>query len=309
MTRAIIVGYGSIGQRHASVLLSLGVDVAVVSRRTVDGPYSAYDDVGAALAGGMPNMAVIADETARHRASLAKLRACGYSGPVLVEKPLFERVALDDIRPNNDVFVGYNLRFHPLAQALKHWLAGKRAVAAQLHVGQHLADWRPGRDHRIGYSAQPQLGGGVLRDLSHELDLALWLFGSLRRVASLGGTSGLLGTEADDHQSILAEFAHCPAVSITINALDRPAHRGVHVSTDGGSAMLDFISGTLVAEGRDKLREVLDRDYTYREQHRALLAGGAPPLCTYAEGMAALAFVSAVERAQVTRAWVEEAVE
>jgi predicted dehydrogenase len=174
-------------------------------------------------------------------------------------------------------------------------------------VGQHLADWRPGRDHRTGYSAKAELGGGALRDLSHELDLALWLFGPLRRVAALGGASGLLGTEADDHQMVLAAFAHCPAAAIAMNALDRPAHRGVHVSTDGGSATLDFLAGTLVAEGRETLRVVPDRDHTYTEQHRAFLGGGTAPLCTYAEGLAALRFVEAVERAQTTRAWIEAA--
>lgn len=307
MTRAVVIGYGSIGQRHARVLGGLGVEVAVVSRRPVEGAFAAHRDIGAALAGPMPDMAVIADETARHRASLAALRAGGFAGPVLVEKPVFERVTPGDPRADDAVFVGYNLRFHPLAQALKQWLEGKRAIAAQLHVGQHLADWRPGRDHRTGYSAKAALGGGALRDLSHELDLALWLFGPLRRVAALGGASGLLGTEADDHQMILAAFARCPATAIAMNALDRPAHRGVHVSTDGGSATLDFIAGTLVAEGRETLRATPDRDHTYKEQHRAFLGGGVAPLCTYAEGLAALRFVEAVERAQAARTWIEAA--
>lgn len=307
MTRALVIGYGSIGQRHARVLGALGVEVAVVSRRTAEGMMTVYRDVDAALTARTPDIAVVADETARHRASLAALRAGGFAGPVLVEKPLFERVMPDDARTEGTVFVGYNLRFHPLARALKEWLAGKRAIAAHLHVGQHLADWRPGRDHRTGYSAKAELGGGVLRDLSHELDLALWLFGSLCRVAALGGASGLLGTEADDHQAVLAAFERCPAATITMNALDRPAHRGVHVSTDGGAATLDFLAGTLVAEGRKTLRAAPERDHTYIEQHRAFLAGGAAPLCTYDEGLAAIRFVEAVERAQTARTWIEAA--
>lgn len=305
MTRVVVIGYGSIGQRHARVLDGLGVEVAIVSRRPVEGTFSRFRDIGAALAGPMPDMAVVADETARHRASLGALRASGFAGPVLVEKPVFERVMPGDARDEDAVFVGYNLRFHPLAQALKQWLEGKRAIAAQLHVGQHLADWRPGRDHRTSYSAKAELGGGALRDLSHEVDLALWLFGPLRRVTALGGASGLLGTEADDHQMILAAFARCPAAAIAMNALDRPAHRGVHVSTDGGSATLDFVAGTLVAEGREMLRATHDRDHTYREQHRAFVSGGAAPLCTYTEGMAALQFVEAVERAQSAHTWIE----
>ncbi|MFN0044112.1 MAG: Gfo/Idh/MocA family protein, partial [Alphaproteobacteria bacterium] len=286
-------------------LAALGADVAVVSRRPGEPGVETYADIASALAARRFDYAVVADETARHRTTLSVLRARGFAGPVLVEKPVFERTMPGDDAIQAPVFVGYNLRFHPLAQALRQWLDGKRAISAEIHVGQHLADWRPGRDHRTGYSANAAQGGGALRDLSHELDLALWLFGPLGRVAVLGGNSGALGTRADDHVLILAAFARCPAAAIALNALDRPARRAIHVTAAEGSATLDFIAGTLVAEGREIAHAAPERDFTYAAQHTALLGGGAPPLCTYAEGLAALRFVESVEQAQRDRLWVE----
>lgn len=205
------------------------------------------------------------------------------------------------------VFVGYNLRFHPLAQRLQTLLGERAIVSAEIHVGQHLADWRPGRDHRASYSGDAEAGGGVLRDLSHELDLALWLFGKLRRVSAIAGRSGALGTNAEDHALLLASFARCPACSIALNCLDRPARRAVHVVTTAGNATLDFIAGTFSVDGETVERAALDRDATYRAQHEALLSGAPSPLCTYEEGLAALRFVEAAERANLARTWIEAA--
>jgi hypothetical protein len=69
-------------------------------------------------------------------------------------------------------------------------LDGRSAITVSAYVGQDLRDWRPGRDHRTTASATQQAGGGVLRDLSHELDYLLWLFGPWQRVAALGGAYG-----------------------------------------------------------------------------------------------------------------------
>ena len=72
--------------------------------------------------------------------------------------------------------------------------------------GRIIRDWRPGRDHRTTASATQQAGGGVLRDLSHELDYLLWLFGPWQRVAALGGSSGARQIEVDDHLDLLLEM-------------------------------------------------------------------------------------------------------
>ena len=42
------------------------------------------------------------------------------------------------------------------------------------------SNWRPKQDYHTSYSAYKNKGGGVLLDLSHELDYATWIFGSLK---------------------------------------------------------------------------------------------------------------------------------
>ncbi|MFX7793064.1 Gfo/Idh/MocA family oxidoreductase, partial [Acinetobacter baumannii] len=50
---------------------------------------------------------------------------------------------------------------------------------AFIEIGQYLPDWRPTKDYRETVSAKTELGGGVLLELSHELDYAQWILGSL----------------------------------------------------------------------------------------------------------------------------------
>jgi predicted dehydrogenase len=283
MTKALVVGYGSIGQRHARVLEGLGHAVAVVSRRAVEHPLR-YPDLAPALAAFGPDYAVIANETSLHRPTYRALKAAGFGGTVLVEKPLFHDLAVDDARAADRAFVAYNLRFHPLLLRLRDWMQGRTLVAASIHVGQHLATWRPQRDYRQSYSSQKALGGGVLRDLSHELDHVLWLFGPWRRVAALGGASGTLGIDADDRWSILLECERCPQVSVTLSYLDHAPSRRIAVNARDDSATVEFFSGTFSAgDGKNPERIEVEREESYRRQHAAILSGEPGAACTWSE--------------------------
>jgi predicted dehydrogenase len=307
MSRALVIGYGSIGQRHARVLEGLGHDVAVASRRAVEHPCR-YPELAPALAAFKPDYAVIANETALHRPTFRALKAEGFGGMALVEKPLFHDLAADDAPAEPNTFVAYNLRFHPLLLRLREWLGSHTLVAASIHVGQHLATWRPQRDFHQSYSSHRALGGGVLRDLSHELDYALWLFGPWRRVTALGGASGALGIDADDRWSILIECERCPQVNVTLSYLDHAPRRQIVVNARDDSAAVEFFSNTFSAgNGKTPERIEVDREESYRRQHAAILSGRPGDACTYAEGYATLRLIDAVERAAAERRWLEAA--
>ncbi|MCK6499789.1 MAG: Gfo/Idh/MocA family oxidoreductase, partial [Nitrospira sp.] len=185
--KALVVGYGSIGQRHARVLDELGCEVAVVSRRPVEYPRR-YDSLATALSGWRPGYVVIASRTNEHFDDLSALITADFAGRVLVEKPLFDVARQMPSNRFSHLAVAYNMRFHPLIMKLRDFLGQqKRLVAAHIYVGQYLPQWRPSTDYRSSYSASRDLGGGVLRDLSHEIDYALWLFGSWRHLTALGG--------------------------------------------------------------------------------------------------------------------------
>lgn len=296
--QAIVVGLGSIGQRHARILHELGCPVSTVSRRG-GGDYTA---IASAVAGVRPQYAVIATETAGHAASLQELADAGFAGSVLVEKPIFARPEPDANYPFANLSVGYNLRFHPVMTVLAERVRERQAITVSAYVGQDIRDWRPGRDYRTTASASREAGGGVLRDLSHELDYLLWLFGPWQRVAALGGASGARQIAVDDHISLLLEMRGSKAVQVHMNCLDRPGTRRIHINLEDETIEADLVGGYLSINGQSSTC-LNERDQSYKAMHLAAIEG-KDPICTLAEGLVVMNLIDASERALQSQSWI-----
>lgn len=296
--KAIVIGLGSIGERHARVLRELGHEVATVSRRG----NGDYDSIAGAIDAVRPGYAVVATETSHHAQSLSRLAEAGFRGLVLVEKPLFANSCPVPDYPFAKLAVGYNLRFQPVMTALADRIGGKPAITVSAYVGQDLRTWRPGRDHRATASATLQAGGGVLRDLSHELDYLLWLFGPWRRVAALGGSSGARQVEVDDHFDLLLEMERSRAVQVHMDYLDQPGIRKIRVNLADETIEADMIAGILTVNGTARSYPS-ERDDSYRSMHLALI-NGSGPICSVGEGLAVMDLIDASERALQSRMWI-----
>jgi len=294
--KALVVGYGSIGSRHARLLKELGCQVAVVSRRSIEfSPH--YFELDQALKDWQPEYIVIAGRTSEHREKIKRLVDHGFKGSVLVEKPLFERTLQFPPHQFSRLAIAYNLRFHPLLLKLKSLLDNaEQVVTAHIYAGSFLPDWRPNTDYRQSYSAIKNKGGGVLRDLSHELDYTLWLFGSWRQLTASGGHFSRLEIDSDDAYTLIMETQFCPLVTIHINYLDRIPRREILVNTDNHTIQVDLINNTIAIDGRQD-SVTIERDDTYRAEHQAMLAGNIEGLCTLDHGIEVLRTIEAAEQA------------
>lgn len=294
--KALVVGYGSIGQRHARILQDLGCETAIVSRRADLKELPCFGTVETGLAAWRPEYVVVANRTSEHHGAVMELAAAGYTGRVLVEKPVFEKTYAFPRGRFSCAAVAYNLRFHPVVDALRIALAKHTVSVANLHVGQWLPDWRPGVDYRQSSSAKKADGGGALRDLSHEIDLALHLFGPARSLTATGGRSGKLEIETEDRYDIRLQTDQVAAVRVTLNYLDQPAKRTMEVASDIGTFRADLIRGTLTKDDDLLLQTHVERDDTYRTQHLAMISGDTRTLCAIEDGLAVVRLIEAAER-------------
>ncbi len=299
--KALVIGYGSIGQRHARLLDDADHDVAVVSRRPVDHP-ERFDTINAAVQAFRPDYAVIASKTVEHRDDIEALSLAGFQGQLLIEKPVYDHGAESPPESFAGIKVAYNLRFHPALLKFRDVIAGRRVHTATVYTGSYLPGWRPDTDYRRSYSSSRAEGGGVLRDLSHELDYALWLFGSWRRVAAIGGTFGALEIDSDDVYSLLIETENVPSLTIGINYLDSQTRREILAITDTGSVRLDLIRGILETDGDVEHFDV-GRDDTYMAQHNAMTTGDFSVICDIREGLDVMRLIDAAEHAALNGTW------
>ena len=298
-----IVGAGSIGSRHAQILRDLRHEVVVVSRRSGAGK---YEKISNALKHEKFEYVVVASKTSQHFNDLRELSASKFCGKVLVEKPIL--TSLKKLHKNNFDFaaVGYNLRFHPAIAWLRDTLPQLGYISsANFYVGQYLPTWRKNDKYQNSSSATIADGGGVLRDLSHELDLAQYFFGDWRYLTSSGGKFSNLEIETDDTFSIMMQTDICPALSIQMNYLDRIKQRLITVNGDKGTIKIDLISGLSQFNESTQVFNV-DSDHTYLAEHKAMIAKDSKTICSIAEALNVVKTIESIEIASSKQKWIKK---
>ena len=304
-TKTVLVsGFGSIGQRHVRILREMGQKVHVFSRRKLQEEES-YQNLEVALSEVHPEYVVIANQTSEHESTLKT--ALSFEIPkILVEKPLFS-TSVENLpeNPKSQVCVAYNLRFHPLLQHLFSEIKEQSIISVQVYVGQYLPDWRPQQDYRKSYSVSRAQGGGVLRDLSHELDYINRLFGPWQKITSLGGHYSSLAGDSDDVFCLLLKMERCPAVSLQMNYLDRSGRREVLINTDQNTYCLDLVKQKFKRDQEPNVLFSSERDETYRTQHRDMLENQGDLCCSMSEGEEVLRMIDAAENSAGTQSWLK----
>ena len=292
--RALVIGYGSIGMRHTEVLKSLGCIVSIVTKRK-QSIERCFSNISDAINKEKPEYIVIANKTNEHIKTLIELKKIGFKGNILIEKPLSHNLLEISNKDFNNVFVAYNMRFNPLLQRLIYELEGEKIISSQAYVGQYLPDWRPKRDYRNSYSAKKIEGGGVLRDLSHELDFVCWLFGGWRRVIAIGGHYSELEIDSDDVFGLMLETINCPLSLVQLNYLDRSSRREIIVNTNQHVFKIDFIKQTFQKDN-NIIASDFDSNYSYLMQHKAIMENDYKYLCKFDSGKDILRLIIAAEK-------------
>lgn len=287
MTDTVVVrGLGSIGRRHATVLRELGADVQGWPVRPRGGHLDGMaliGDVEGAEMSAHADLVVIATDTARHvDDTLAALDAG--AARVLLEKPVAS-TAEDAARlwrhpgAAQKVFVAAPLRAHlGFLEFRDRVLVLPSRRHADVYSQSWLPDWRPDRDYRQSYSARAG-EGGVLRDLVHEIDYAVAVFGppaehSMRAVLEWDGP---LDIDAEQGATMLWRTPSA-TVTLRLDYTTRPPRRGALVTTADGSVAWDPITGSVTSTAPDGTVDIrvfpedLERNAVMARQVRAALA-------------------------------------
>jgi hypothetical protein len=251
---------------------------------------------------------VVASPTRHHLEHASWAVATGAA--VLVEKPLADgTVGADELvqAAGDRLMVGYNLRLHePIERLVAMVRAGRVGAPCgyRFWFGSWLPDWRPDVDYRTTYSARADLGGGVLNDAIHELDLAVWLAGSdLDVVGAVVARLGPLEIDVEDTARALLRTPTGVPVEVSLDYLSRQYRRGIEVVGDEGTLRLDWAREVLEIDGATG-REVETADVpvavSYEREADAFLAlvgGETKPPVGAAEALESVRLAEAIRRA------------
>ena len=248
----LVVGFGSIAKKHLENLRLLYPDarLAVLCRlgkpRDPQGLEQIFHDTASA-AGWEPDFIIIASPAtlhADHVAAFAPLQV-----PMLVEKPL--TASLEDAyrllaATSSRCMLGYQLRFTDGFRLLQEWLPQLgRLYYVRMEVGQYLPSWRPDTPLSAMVSANPELGGGALLELSHELDLLSALAGQPARVYAASGPASHLHLSVEECIELSLRYDSGLLAQIHLDMLQYKPTRQSKWLGEFGQIEWDMLNNTL----------------------------------------------------------------
>ena len=202
-SKILIIGFGSIGQRHYRNLKTLGynnlyifdINKKLQITKLALNILKQFDVVFVCS----PNHLHI------KQAILAAQAGCH----LFIEKPLSYNLAGIDklykicIQKKLINIIGCNMRFHPCLRFIKEYLDSQKLgkiYSISHECGYYLPYWRPGIDYSKNYAAKKSTGGGIILDGIHEFDLLFWLnnFNQVRESKFVYGQVGNLKIETED---------------------------------------------------------------------------------------------------------------
>ncbi|MEX2112562.1 MAG: Gfo/Idh/MocA family oxidoreductase [Pirellulales bacterium] len=323
--RVLVVGAGSIGERHVRCFGATGrarlsvcetnaaVRISVAKQYAVDDAFERFEDALAAE----PEVVVIATPAHLHVSlALAAVRAGAH---LLIEKPLSTSLdGVDELlqavdRAGVTASVAYVYRAHPA-------LAAMRAAVQQGHFGtpveivatsgQHFPLYRPA--YREIYYKDRASGGGAVQDsLTHVINAGQWLVGPIDRLVADVNHQALEGVLVEDTAHVIARHGAVMG-SYSLNQHQAPNESTITVIGTRGTARFEYHESRwrwMVEPGGAWTNEPvgpLERDTLFVRQADALLdavEGKSPPACTLDEARQTLTANLAILRSAERRAW------
>jgi predicted dehydrogenase len=326
MHKILVIGAGSIGERHIRCFLASGraeVSFCEVNddlRATIAERYevSAFESTGA-TEGRDFDAAVIC--VPAHLHIPIALEMAGNGRHLLIEKPL--STSQDGVQELREVVdesqlyaaVAYVLRQYPGLQKLREFLSNGslgRPMQFIVNAGQHFPTHRPA--YREIYFTDHATGGGAIQDaLTHTLNAGEWLFGPIEQLACDAAHQVLDGVDVEDTVHLLARHGQVMA-AYTCSLFMAPNEGTYTVACERGTVRFEAHKGALAwmdspgGEWQVETFQPLERDTPFIRQANHFMdfiEGKCEPACSLDEGIQTLRVNLAALEAAKEKVWVD----
>jgi len=276
--RFLVIGIGSIGERHIKNLVLLGIDVSVFDTKAdVFTPESGLPEITPQIS----KMARIVEEygvnfenpfsyhnqfdayvicTPPNTHTEYIVEGMQHYSNIFVEKPISDKLDYLDWVVNTArnkeiiVQVGYQLRIHSglklVKQLIKDGRIGK-LLNIKAEFGQYLPDWHPDSDYRRSYTARKSEGGGIILDASHEIDYVRWLADSeVTSVSCVADQLSELTIDVEDTADMILTFENEVKADIHLDMTNKTYTRKCVLTGSKGSIIWDYTNPLVFVAGK-----------------------------------------------------------
>jgi len=255
----LIAGLGSIGRRHFRNLIALGEkDIVLLRTHKATLPddelagYPVETDIHEALQKHKPEAVVVANPTALHLDVAIPAAEAGCH--ILIEKPVSDSLERLEVlqqaskKSGSQILVGFQFRYHPTLNKARELIQSNalgRVLTVHAHWGEYLPQWHPWEEYRQSYAARADLGGGVIRTLTHPLDYLRYIISEVDSLWSFNGHISALELDVEDVAEIGLKFSNGAIGGVHLNYFQRPPVHRLEIVGANGTLQWDNTDGIL----------------------------------------------------------------
>lgn len=250
--KIIFFGLGSIGQRHADILINNYEHQLFAFRSGIKGKQNplgikeiySWNEVKDLK----PDIAFITNPTSLHIETALKCAEQGYK--LFIEKPIDKdleglKQLIKIVEEKNLVtYIAYNLRFHPVIEKLKEYFDKYNFLHMSVISTSYYPNWRLNVNFKESYSANSSMGGGIILDLSHEIDFTQFLLGTIKSIQGQFSKRSDVTVDAEDYADMLIQTDKGPS-NLHINFFSQIKQRIIQLDFQELTVVADLVNSTI----------------------------------------------------------------
>lgn len=203
------------------------------------------------------SIALICSPASNHSDDIKATLRKGFN--IFIEKPLMtnhDRISslVNTVSKTNKItHIGYNMRFTDRIDFIKKKLFTNKTSnieSVHINVSTDFRKWRKNKNYEKTVSFSKALGGGVINELSHEVDYMIYLFGKPKSVKVYKMDQHKLKSDVELNIKAIFKYHNNLNINFCANMLSSVNERKCIISTKNKNIIINHLANQIKISGK-----------------------------------------------------------